>query len=68
MTEWVIQKSGVKYSREYELREAARFANMSYVEFKQLPSHERSSVVAHYRTHNMIQAALSEKQKRKQGR
>jgi hypothetical protein len=51
------------YTEVFEQREAARFALVPWTEFKQLPSWEKAGIIAHYRTRNMIDAALSKKRK-----
>ena len=53
----------------YEEREAARFGNYNWREWKRLESYEQADVVAHYRLHFLIELnqsdALSSELKRR---
>lgn len=46
----------------YERREAARFGLYTWDVFMQLPVDDQNAVVAHYRTHNLLEAMSAEYQ------
>ena len=53
------------YSLDFEAREAARFAGYRYLDFLGLPGEEQSSIVAHYRMHNRIDAVQADAAQKK---
>ena len=61
----MLPKTGVEYGREFETREAAKFAGYTWSEFQAEPGRARAAVVAHYRAAGLIEAVLNEKANRK---
>jgi len=60
--DWLATSSvsaNVTIGEEYDLREAARFGNLTWGQFKALPRFERTSVYAHYKAHGLIERAFS---------
>jgi len=50
--------SEIRYSRDYECREAARFAHASWREFQRLSQVEKAQTLAHFRLKHMIDATI----------
>ncbi len=50
----------MKWSLEFEERQAARFGLLSWSEYLKLTGLERSETVAHYRLHMKAQAVVEE--------
>jgi len=61
----MLPKTGVEYGREFETREAAKFAGIPWQEFQAMPGRSRVAVVAHYRAAGLLEAILNEKANRK---
>lgn len=61
--DWV-RRGNIETSAEFEYREAARFALLTWGQYLNLPSYEKAAVVAQYRVRNLIDAAVSEKARR----
>ncbi len=65
-----VPASGVSYSLELEVIQAAVWAQMSPAEFEQLPGEEQSSLVAAYQIVHRAEAVLAHESRRetRQGR
>lgn len=59
---------GATYGGEFEWREAARFALVTWDQFETLDGEEQSAIVAHYRGHHQLEAVISQEQAREMKR
>lgn len=64
-----VPASGITYSQEFEWREAAHWARLTWRQFCHLDGDEQAAIVAHYRAHERMQAVIAqdvERRRRKQ--
>lgn len=57
-----MPRTGATFGSEFEWREAARFALVTWDQFKELDGEEQSAIVAHFRTHNQVEAVIAQAQ------
>ena len=59
-----VPRSGVRYSRVFEIVEAAHWRGLTDEQFEALDPLVQARVVAHYRTHHQLEAVIAQAQAR----
>lgn len=63
-----LPRSKIRYSSEFEWREAAHWRRKDWDEFLAMDGEEQSAIIAHYRVHHQIEAILANEQHKAQAR